>query len=196
MKGKIIRIIVLVSIIALTILFSLLDSKAGKELAKSRQEVKELKQELAAALQHVPMERDTIRDTVEAVTSPLITAELKTLRKQHLIDEQLIRDLGLQLKQLEAVKTTYMETRDSVPATLDEDSTTFYYCDKWSDLQFSLQDTTFYYNIRDLLETIVYHEYKHRFLWWRWGVKGYKVTVVNFNPHSTIKYNSYVKPGN
>ncbi len=28
----------------------------------------------------------------------------------------------------------------------------------------------------------------------RWGVKGYKVKVVNFNPHSTIRYNQYVKP--
>ena len=54
---------------------------------------------------------------------------------------------------------------------------------------------------RDLLTFICYLAfkiapcmYRHHFLWWRWGVKGYKVKVVNFNPHSTIRYNTYVKP--
>ena len=70
----------------------------------------------------------------------------------------------------------------------------FSYSDRWSALRFSLQDSTFYYNIRDSLATLVHREYKHRFLWWRWGVKGYKVTLINYNPHSRITYNTYVKP--
>ena len=70
--------------------------------------------------------------------------------------------------------------------------------DKWakgSYLEFSLDDSTFYYNIRDSLETVVYHEYKHRFLWWRWGVTGYYVKIVNFNPNARVIYNRYVMPG-
>jgi len=159
-----------------------------------QKEISDLKYQLAHAQQFVPLKRDTIRDTVEAVTSPVITAELSALRKQHIIDEQLISDLGLKLKQMDAVQTTVTETKDTAKAEFDDSARVFSYDDNWSHLQFRLRDSTFYYNIRDSLATVVYHEYKHRFLWWRWGVKGYKVKVVNFNPHSTIRYNTYVKP--
>ena len=157
-------------------------------------EISGLKQRLAKALLYTPLERDTIRDTVEVVTSPVITAELSALRKQHIIDEQLIKDLGLKLKQMDAVQTTVTETKDTAKAEFDDSARVFCYDDNWSHLQFRLRDSTFYYNIRDSLATVVYHEYKHRFLWWRWGVKGYKVKILNFNPHSTIRYNQYVKP--
>ena len=161
-----------------------------------KKEISGLKQRLAKALLYTPLERDTIRDTVEVVTAPVITAELKALRKQHIIDEEMIKDLGLKLKQMDAVQTTVTETKDSAKADFDHNFKVFSYDDKWSHLQFSLQDSTFYYNIRDSLATVVYHEYKHRILWGliKWGVKGYKVKLVNFNPHSTIRYNTYVKP--
>lgn len=158
------------------------------------EEIKRLKYELAHAQVYVPLERDTIRDTVEVVTAPVITAELKALRKQHIIDEQLIKDLQLKMKQLDAVQTTSIETKDTARAAYSHNSNLFSYEDEWSHLEFDPHNSTFYYNIRDSLATAVYHEYKHRFLWWKWGVKGYKVKVVNFNPHSTIRYNTYVKP--
>jgi len=160
-------------------------------------EISDLKYQLAHAQQFVPLEKDTVYlpgDTVEVSTSPVIMAELKTLRKQHLIDERIIKDLGLKLKQLDAVQTTVTETKDTARAEYCHNIKVFSYDDRWSHLEFSLSDSTFYYNIRDSLATVVYHEYKHRFLWWRWGVKGYKVKILNFNPHSTIRYNQYVKP--
>ena len=162
-----------------------------------KKEIRELKQQLAHAQIYVPLERDTvlIHDTLlEVVTSPVIIAELSALREQHVIDEQLIRDLGLKLKQLDAVQTTVTEAKDTARAESVSSDRVFSYEDDWSRLQFRLSDSTFYYNIRDSLATVVYHEFKHRFLWWRWGVKGYKLKVVNFNPHSTIRYNTYVKP--
>lgn len=162
-----------------------------------KKEIKELKHQLAHAQQYVPLERDTvlIHDTLrEVATSPVITAELSALREQHIIDEQLIRDLGLKLKQLDAVQTIVTETKDTARAESVSSDRVFSYDDDWSHLKFRLSDSTFYYNIRDSLATVVYHEFKHRFLWWRWGVKGYKVKMLNFNPHSTIRYNSYVKP--
>ena len=157
-----------------------------------------LKEQLAHAQQFVPMERDTVilheTETVEVATSPVITAELKALRRQHIIDDRMIKDLGLKLKQLDAVQTTVTETKDTARAEYCHNIKVFSYDDRWSHLEFSLSDSTFYYNIRDSLATVVYHEYKHRFLWWRWGVKGYNVKILNFNPHSTIRYNQYVMP--
>lgn len=169
----------------------------GKE--KDR-EIERLKQELAHANMFVPMERDSVlvhdHDTVrevQVVTSPAIMAELRTLRRQHAIDEQFIKDLQLKLKQVDAVQSTSLRTEDSVKAQHIHNQRVFSYDDRWSHLQFSLQDSTFYYNIRDSLSTVVYHEYKHRFLWWRWGVKGYKVKITNHNPHSSVSYNRYIK---
>ena len=46
--------------------------------------------------------------------------------------------------------------------------------------------------MRDSLAIALKKEYKHRFLFFKWGVRGYDVKVANFNPHSTIKYNTYV----
>ena len=51
-------------------------------------------------------------------------------------------------------------------------------------LQLQLKDSTFYYNIRDSLSTAVYREYRHHFLWWKWGTRGYRLKIVNFNPHA------------
>lgn len=192
----IMRKIILYVIIVLAIV--IMAGGANYALRKQyEKEISDLKYQLAHAQQYVPMEKDTVYlpgDTVEVSTSPVIMAELKTLRKQHLIDERMIKDLGLKLKQLDAVQTTVTETKDTARAEYCHNIKVFSYNDRWSHLQFRLRDSTFYYNIRDSLATVVYHEYKHRFLWWRWGVKGYKVKVVNFNPHSTIRYNTYVKP--
>ena len=184
--------------IVMAAIFLTVFALAARKLIEARKEIKDLKYELAHAQQHVPLERDTViihdHDTVEVVTAPVITAELKALRRQHIIDEQLIEELGLKLKQMDAVQTTVTETRDSVKAEFDHSFRVFSYVDRWSHLQFRVQDSTFYYNIRDSLATVVYHEYKHRFLWWRWGVKGYKVKIVNFNPHARVTYNRYVMP--
>ncbi len=166
-----------------------------------QKEIASLKEQLAAAQNMVPLQRESVKihdqdsmREVQVITSPVIEAELKALRRQLLIDENLIKDFGLQLKQLDALQKVGSETKDSVKAEYDNSKDVFSYYDRWSDLKFYLQDSTFYYNIRDSLATVVYHEYKHRFLWWRWGIKGYKVKVVNFNPHTTIRYNTYVKP--
>ena len=191
MRKKILYVIIVLAIVIMA---------RGTNYALRKQYEKDisgLKEQLAHAQQYVPMEKDTVYlpgDTVEVSTSPVIMAELKTLRKQHLIDERIIKDLGLKLKQLDAVQTTVTETKDTARAEYCHNLKIYSYDDRWSHLEFSLSDSTFYYNIRDSLATVVYHEYKHRFLWWRWGVKGYKVKILNFNPHSTIRYNQYVKP--
>lgn len=180
--------------IVMAVIFLTVFTQERKKVIEAQREVSKLKLELAHAQMYVPLERDTIRDTVEVVTAPVITAELKALRKQHIIDEQLIKDLGLRLKQLDAVQTTVTETKDTAKADFNDSTKVFSYEDYWSHLEFRPCDSTFYYNIRDSLVTAIHHEYKHKFLWFRWGIKGYKVKHVNFNKNSRIVYNTYVKP--
>lgn len=159
-------------------------------LARANQELYEWRH-TGAQLQLIP---DTIRDSIPVVDQAVIRATTKELRQQHLADQELIEDLKLRNQQLEAMQTTSISTSDSVKATdVDHNQSVFSYSDRWADISLSVKDSTFYYNIRDSLETIVYREYKHRFLWWRWGTKGYRLKIVNFNPHARVNYNQYIR---
>lgn len=163
------------------------------EVARLENEKQRLSVELAHA--QIPLQRDTIRDSIEVVTQVVVEVAPKSLKDALAEDEQLIKELRLKVKQLEALQTTTIETSDTTPAHHDAGDSLFYYSDQWADLQLSLKDSTFYYNIRDSLSTMVYREYRHHFLWWKWGTKGYRLKIVNFNPHARVTYNKYIKAG-
>lgn len=154
-------------------------------------EIVSLRQQLAHARIYEPVEHDTIRDTIAVASSNAIIADAKTLCNQHIIDQALIRDLGLKVKQLESVQTTTTITADSVKLSAPT-SDTFVYHDKWSHIRVNLADSSVVYDIRDTVVTVVHREYRHHFLWWRWGTKGYRVRIVNFNPHTHVEYNTFV----
>lgn len=66
----------------------------------------------------------------------------------------------------------------------------FRYSDEWTDV--ALHGDTLSIATRDSIVTVCERVYKHHFLWWRWGYRGCKVKLVNFNPHATITYNKFV----
>ena len=157
-----------------------------------KRENEKLREELAQQQQYVPLKRDTIRDTVEVVTQKAVEVEkVKEVLSDE--DKRLIKDLGMKVKELESMQkmgtmlhdTVYLERKDS---TADSP---LYYKDAWT--EFEYKDKRLRYNVRDSLAIAVKKEYKHRFLWWKWGLKGYELKAVNFNPHSTIRYNTYVR---
>ena len=156
-----------------------------------RDQIKDLQVQLSRA--SIPLERDTIRDSTEVVKQVVVEVEPKKMKEALAADQKLIKDLKLKISQLESMQTMTTETKDSAQAVSGHDNLVFSYDDRWSSLRFSLKDSTFYYNIRDSLSTFVYREYRHRFLWWRWGVKGYRLKIVNFNPHTQVIYNRYIK---
>jgi hypothetical protein len=43
------------------------------------------------------------------------------------------------------------------------------------------------------LHQLVWVEHKHRFLWWKWGVKAVHQTISSDNPHVQIKYSEYIQ---
>lgn len=166
---------------------------ANKRVSQLEQELNRARLELAHAT--IPLQRDTIRDTVEVVTQTVVEVVPKKMKDALAADEQLIKELRLKVKQLEAMQTTAIETKDTVPAKHIKADSLYYYSDLWADLRLDLKDTTFYYNIRDSLSTLVFREYRHHFLWWKWGTKGYRLKIVNFNPHAHVYYNKYIKAG-
>lgn len=157
-----------------------------------RRENERLRHELAMAQKYVPLQRDTIRDTVEIITQKVV--EVERIRNVLTQDEKaLLRDLGLKVSELESLQKTGVITRDTVYLT-EKDSTEdapLIYRDAWTDIEY--RDRRMVYAMRDSIAVAVKREYKHRFLWWRWKVKGYEVKVANFNPHATIRYNTYVQ---
>ena len=149
--------------------------------------------ELARAQIAPSIVRYTIRDTIPVSTAPVVSINRSTY-KSDVADKQLLKDLQLRTGQIRSQQEEGFSYTDTVQMT-GTGPTVLNYSDKWTDLTLRLMpsDTTLVYSVRDSVLTLVYREYKHKFLWWRWGTKGYKVKVVNFNPHATIRYNQYIK---
>ena len=155
-------------------------------------ENEQLREELAKQQQYVPLQRDTIRDSVETITQKIVEVEKI---KEVLTDEDrvLLKDADIAVKELISLQKTGMETKDSVNLSA-KDSTKdapLYYKDAWAEFEF--HNKKLRYSVKDSLAIAVKKEFKHRFLWWKWGTKGYEVKAVNFNPHATIRYNTFVK---
>lgn len=190
MKRKMIHAVIAVFLVAIACFI------AGEifNSRRYRKQIDELKGELAQARVGDKPTIEPFRDSLKKTSAPVNELKLRQLERQHLVDKQLLKDLGLKIKQLEAVQTSVTQTEDTAKATqVDTVAGIYSYHDQWADLKFTLRDSSFYYNIRDSLTTFVEREYKHRFLWWRWGTKGYWVTHVNHNPNSHVSYTHYIK---
>lgn len=148
--------------------------------------------DLSVQLAHskVPLQRDTIRDSIPVVSQRVIEID-KTDFKQLEEDKKLIKDLGLKVDQLVSENKMLREARDSVQLKAVNDSV-FAYHDHWADFEYLTRQQLLKYAVRDSFVTNVSKIYKHRFLWWRWGTKGYQVHHVNFNPNVDIKYDQYI----
>ena len=181
-KRDLVFLLILLGIILLGILAS-----CDRGLKKENERLRE---ELARQQQYAPLKRDTIRDTVEVVTQKVVEVEkIKEVLTEE--DRELMKDLGVKVKELESLQKTGTETRDTVYLQADSTSNNLSYHDAWADFEY--YDRMLRYAVRDSLAIAVRKEYKHRLLFWKWGVKGYEVKVTNFNPKSTIRYNTFVR---
>lgn len=150
---------------------------------------RELRSMLAQA--NVEPEKIIIRDSIEVVKQKIVEVD-KTDYKELLADKELIKELKLKIGQIEAENRTLSATIDSVLMEKVNDSV-FYYKDKWAEFEFLVTHHRLNYSVRDSITTVIAKEYKHRFLWWRWGTKGYDVYVVSHNPHARIEWNKHIK---
>ena len=134
-------------------------------------------------------------DSLSVARNTALQAKCDELKQLHLADTKLIKELKVKLKDVKSIHTTSSSTADTVriepvPNTADS---VFSYQDKWLSLHIDVPARLCQYTSRDSLTTIVSRTFKHKFLWWRWGTKGYQVQIVNFNPHSRINYSRYVE---
>ena len=165
--------------------------KMEKENEELHQKVSQLQHTLAHST--IEMLHDTIRDSIPIVTQQVVTID-KTDYKKLEADKELLKDLNLKYSQIESEMRVLLANQGKVTlqASTDSDSV-LRYKDRWCEFEYQVKPRDLSYKTFDSLVTLVDREYKHKFLWWRWGTKGYKVTHVNFNPNAEIKYSRYIK---
>lgn len=134
-------------------------------------------------------------DSLSVAKNTALQAKCDELKQLHLADAKLVKELKVKLKDVKTIHTASSSTADTVriepiPNTADS---VFSYQDKWLSLHIDIPARLCQYTSKDSLTTIVSRLYKHKFLWWRWGTKGYQVQIINFNPHSRINYSRYVE---
>ena len=161
------------------------------ESNKYKKENERLKVELAhAAIDGGIIRTDTIRDSIPVYTSQTVTVDKPAFKE--LADLPLLKEINVKPAQTEEYETRVTEIHDTVYMTVHPPDSVLEYKDNWASFRLSLRDSSLVYSVRDSVTAVVYREYKHRFLWWKWGTKGYKVKLINFNPHSTIQYEQFV----
>lgn len=148
------------------------------------QQVRDLQVELAHSM--VPLQTDTIHDSIPVTTQRIVEVD-RTDYKSQVADRQLIKDLQLKVSQIESENLMLREIADSLQLVALNDSL-YAYHDRWADFEVNMRSGMMDYAVRDSFVSYVSRIYKHRFLWWKWGTKGYNMKVVNFNPRATVKY--------
>ena len=142
---------------------------------------------------------DKLDDSIPVAKNTALQAKVSELEQLHLTDTKLIKDLKIRLKDVQAQHTLSSETADTVYLASEPNAipgipdSIYTYKDKWLSLRIDIPKRECQYIACDSITTIVSRTYKHRFLWWRWGTKGYEVHIVSFNPHSRIKYSRYIE---
>lgn len=161
----------------------------SRENLSLRSQIRDLQVRLAESRQKA--DTFTIRDSIPVWRERVVEIDRTDYKKQ-LADKSLIKDLQLKVGQLESENRTLLSTRDTIVLNPLNDSV-LTYRDNWFSFSYELNTRVLDCEVRDSLSTFVAREYKHRFLWWRWGTKGYSVYVVSHNPKCKVEYNKYIK---
>ena len=110
------------------------------------------------------------------------------------VDKAIASDIGMPRSSVESKMGLSIATTDTVKLTQKTESI-YIYKDRWLDAKVNLYDSTMTYRARDSLSQYIERIYKHKFLFWKWGTKGYRVHIINHNPNSKIEYADYIRVG-
>lgn len=157
---------------------------------KLRDDVRSLKVQLAHS--YMPMKVDTIRDSVP-VYETVVKEIDRTDYKKQVADRQLIKDLKIKLADVtEENRLLTRQLRQIQLQPREEGDSLLEFHDQWADLIYDTTTNNLDFTVRDSLVTFVTRVPKHKFLWFRWGTKGYQVRIASFNPYTQLKYESFI----
>ena len=155
-----------------------------------RRQVRDLQVELAHS--RIPVLRDTIRDSIPVEVQTVVEIDRTDYRRQ-LADRQLISDLRLRVAEVESENRQLRSVAGTVTLAGRDTDSVLLYRDEWASFRYVIPSRELSYQVDDSLAAFVTRVPRHRFLWWRWGTRGYQVHIVNFNPHASVRYSQYLK---
>jgi hypothetical protein len=145
---------------------------------------------------------DSTRMALDVKTLRLTVSEFEEYRAQ---DATLIKRLGIRVKDLEAAARHRLLVQAPIVAPVRDSvivrDTVFVPVksvemkDPYIDFKGVIEDSVLTADVRIpvTLNQAIFVEYKHRFLWWRWKVKGVHQTITSDNPYVEIEYSEYIK---
>lgn len=155
-----------------------------------RDDVRNLKVQLAHS--YMPMKVDTIRDSVP-VYETVVKEIDRTDYKKQVADRLLIKDLKIKLADVtEENRLLTRQLRQIQLQPREEADSLLEFHDQWADLIYDTTTNNLDFTVRDSLVTFVTRVPRHKFLWFRWGTKGYQVRIASFNPYTQLKYEGFI----
>lgn len=140
-----------------------------------------------------PIENHLVADSLHYGSFHVtLTANKREVKNS--VEKFIAKGIGFERSSVESKMNLSVSTEDTVKMKPHRDSV-LNYQDKWLTAKVNLYDSTMIYRARDSLTQYIERIFKHRFLWWKWGTKGYRVHIVNHNPHSKIDYADYIRVG-
>ena len=124
------------------------------------------------------------RDSLNAVENGRLKLNLSELKELREADFKLIKELKLRPKDVETITKVKVITRDSIIFQLKDSCIN--YESEWTKVSGCIGDTLSI-ETSDSIAFIAHKEYKHKFLFFRWGLQRAKVKIINFNPRSSVK---------
>ncbi len=145
---------------------------------------------------------DSTRMALDVKTLRLTVSEFEEYRAQ---DAALIKRLGHRIKDLEAAARHQLLVEAPIVAPVKDSviirDTVFVpvksveMVNPHIDFRGVIEDSVLTADVRIpvTLNQAVFVEYKHRFLWWRWKMKGVRQFITSDNPYVEIEYSEYIK---
>ena len=124
------------------------------------------------------------RDSLNAVENGRLKLSISELKELREADFKLIKELKLRPKDVETITKVKVVTRDSIIFQLKDSCIN--YESEWTKVSGCIGDTLSI-ETSDSIAFIAHIEYKHKFLFFRWGLERAKVKIINFNPRSSVK---------
>ena len=124
------------------------------------------------------------RDSLNAVENGRLKLSISELKELREADFKLIKELKLRPKDVETITKVKVVTRDSIIFQLKDSCIN--YESEWTKASGCIGDTLSI-ETSDSIAFIAHKEYKHKFLFFRWGLDRAKVKIINFNPRGSVK---------
>lgn len=182
------------------------------QLKSTKAKLRDARQNESALLSDIDsVMQDGKKIGLKAKTLQLTISQLKEYRAE---DAERMKDLKIKIKDLESTTKIQAEVNVDLRAQL-RDTTVIVITDTINNITQELKfkktsintpflkmdglitDKEFLGSIK--LPVTIYQyvtaSYRRKFLWWRWGLKGFNQTIISDNPHVDIKYMEFIHVG-